>query len=1159
MGSKRYVHERRACLAGYLKMPSILSAMSFELRHLPRVTSRLVRTNGRIFELWSPNSAQIPFFPGVVRPNFFPEVPRNPSERRYDGHVGVHDCLHTPQYLRQDVGHWPFMRRITHVDDDDYAAAAFAPLTDYWRDVGPHTLAGRLDPEFIDRLCTLSRELQARMSALRHLLSPTSTTWENRPAFASVTNLEMLRNVKYWEEAVDLGVALQRSLREMDAWVSYVGQQRSWNALNLDALRRTTMDVADEQYIGGWINGTSEDVVLRYMLARVPCFVVHEYQSDEMPRSSVCTFPNFLQNTEVEALLSDMNPYQQIARRGGLLDSITTGDDGRGMAPFATAEAERRSSSVFLESLPSLVLPPLPTQPAPARHSAAGGWGSTVSASNSNAPRPPRAIVRCGGLEARTERFGYPRAIIRCGGLEAREPGVTPARKLLLHPPTASHALALSVPSAHSSATIPAPASNPRQTIATSLTPGPSAPPSSAANRFEALPLERRTIEQGRVDWIVPPPIAAPNPNIKDWEHWELADELYDCMMWTAVGKAKAKNLSYPLTRYDRDRKRILHLDHYDPPPGVLDHERFGEPVPSFPWIYPSGDKGIPKHASRWMYKDREAKRGEVGKLAIVPSAASLPLIESAAEGEMSRGKGKAAATEDDDDEEELGVADVPEEGGIATCVIVLDGLDDSITAVMFRAFARDALWNARAEPTSIVHGQGRIWVRFVDATGGLRAFGSLHSLGYDVRASWASLDDFEEAARYSRDLWTPETTAEEAAAPGTSEASDTMEVDYPVRPPSRLALALVTPEAPSPSAMDASSTPPVTSNVGPTTPTTVRHPPSPVRHLPSPTPPPREISPQPLACTMDIGTSVSTMRQLQLSHLARPSSPISGLLARTSAPPPSEPRAMRQENGIRGPVKRALEERFSDPRDVARRPLEKRFTSPLAASSSKWRITRPRHTPATAPLSWRSPPSLARRFSTPPPLSASSSRLPPPDVTNGYTFATIPWSSRPPPPSSADPFALPPRGIRSPSEYYPSPLPLAERFPLHPAQGLIPLPLRLAPEDSPCKRPWLDKEDRELGEPGVTDSPAKKRVRRGRRAGRVIQDAEARRKAREAQAEALMDVDNDMANEDFVEWVATLDAVAEAEAQEEREEELVVTEQKWSTDDDDDPPIAGC
>ncbi|KAJ7082500.1 hypothetical protein C8R44DRAFT_894796 [Mycena epipterygia] len=746
--------------------------MSFELHHLPHVTSRLVRTSGRVFELWSPNSSQIPFFPGITRADFFPQVPRNPSERRYDGRVGVNDCIYTPQ-LRT------------------------------WRTL---TML-RLYPMFVDRLCSLSRELQTRMAALRLILNPISTTWENGPTFATVRNIEMLRRMSYWEEAVNLGVALQRSFREMDAWVS-----------------RTN--------IGGWFNGTSEDMVLRYMLARIPCLVIHEYQSDEMPRPSVRTFPNFLQNTEVESLLSDMNPYQQIARRAGLLDSITVGDDGRGLAPFATAEAERHSSS---------------PRSSPAQSSAAGGPGLELGA-----PATPARSSAAGSLRRESSS------------------SATPARALLRYLPSASRA---TTPSASSSssmtiAPLPTPLTT-RQDSAPARTEESPAPSSSTDNRFAVAPLERRTLKQGRVDWIVPPPIAQPNPKVKDWENWKLSDEFYGTMTWTAVGKAKAKSLSYERKRYDRNHKRVLHLDRYDTPPGVLEPTRFGEPVPSYPWIYPSGNKGIPKPVSRWMYHNREAKRWEVGNRAMVPSALSLPRIEQDTGNGATSRKGKAVATGAEDKDEEMRDVELPAEGVAASHIMVLNGLDADITAVMFREFARDAFWNA-------------------------------------------DVDDYDEAARYSRDLWTPETTPEE---PGQ--------------------------------ALDPSA-------------------------------------------------------------------------------------------------------------DVN-------------------------------PMEWDSPA----------------------------------------------------RSYEPPVDYASSSLPLAEHFPLHPAQRLIPLPLQLAPEDSLYKQPRLDGDEPEFEE---SVSPAKKRVRRGRRAGQVIQDAEVKRKAREAQAEALMDQDDNMVNEDFVEWVTSLDAVAEAEG----------------GDDDEDPPIAG-
>ncbi|KAJ7142838.1 hypothetical protein C8R44DRAFT_726152 [Mycena epipterygia] len=495
------------------------------------------------------------------------------------------------------------------------------------------------------------------------------------------------------------------------------------------------------------------------------------------------------------------------------------------------------------------------------------------------------------------------------------------------------------------------------------------------------------------------------------------------------------------------------------------------------------------------MYKDREAKCWEISEQAMVPSAVSLPLIEGDVEGERSKRKGKAVATEDDD-KEELRVVDVPEKGEITTCVIMFDGLDDSITMVMFRAFTCNTFWNAHAEPISIIHGQGQIWVRFADATGGLRVFGSLHSLGYDVRASWASLDDFEEAAHYSHDLWTLETTAEEATVPGTSEASNMMEVDCPVQPPSHLALAVVTPEAPSLSAMDVSSMPPVTPNVGPTTPMTARHLPSPM--------------PLPLACNIDIGTSVFTMRQLQLSHLACWHEPLCRRLANlTPCTRRKNPRPSQESPG------EAFLGSTRHHTPAAREEIHK--SSGRVIVKVVYNLAPPHAHDGAALLAFATLPCETVLHAT----TSGGIELASP-TTRGHEWVHIHNNSL----EFATTSSVQCRPFRAPTTGSPTTV------------GVLSVSIAAS---------RLDKEVLELREPVATDSPVKKRVRCRRHAGRVIQDAKAQRKAREVQAEALMDVDDDM---NF--------AMTEVEAQEECEEELAVTEQKWSMDDNDDPPIAG-
>ncbi|KAJ7164861.1 hypothetical protein C8R43DRAFT_1122740 [Mycena crocata] len=109
----RYSEGRLRSNAGYEDFPSIYTAMSFDLRQLPRISSRILKVDGHTLELWSPNSKQLPYLPGVCQDDFLPTIPSALQARRYDGHAGKHDGMVVPQYYRDIASHWPFMRRPT--------------------------------------------------------------------------------------------------------------------------------------------------------------------------------------------------------------------------------------------------------------------------------------------------------------------------------------------------------------------------------------------------------------------------------------------------------------------------------------------------------------------------------------------------------------------------------------------------------------------------------------------------------------------------------------------------------------------------------------------------------------------------------------------------------------------------------------------------------------------------------------------------------------------------------------------------------------------------------------------------------------------------------------------------------------------------------------
>ncbi|KAJ7071870.1 hypothetical protein B0H15DRAFT_806923 [Mycena belliarum] len=704
----RYARPRMACLAGYYDPPSIFTAMSFDLRQLPLVLSRIVILGTRKLELWTPNSLQYPFLPGAFQSNYRPTAAATLiAERRYDGHYGKHDCLHAPQYFRADAMHWPFIRRASAVSSEDGAYDAFAPLTSFWtpdskRNPSPR---GFLQPDFIARLGDLERSLEARMLRFRRRVD--SREWDRRPSAKMGSATGRLLSIRTWDEAVDQGVAIQRSLREMEAWVSWEEEIERQRALSQEDMRNMDMMLAQEEFIGVWVNGADERTTLFYMAAGVPCFIVHEYAPGATSRDEVRdvrVFKDLVSGTELETELSEDNPYQRLARLQSFKDTPFSGEDGRGRARLATAADEARSSSLHLESLrrPMLIHP---------------------------------------------HRLGYSRPNL----LPSRAPSM--AAEALNFPPSRAPSMAaeaLNPPEYHRGS--PAPSRALPRAAETSGHKLPGVAPAArkaGEDRYTPRPVERVTIATDREDWIVPPPIHSDWTG--QWTRWELS-------IWAGVpawvSRGKKAEIDAEAVWYDRELGRRLYIDDFVPSGGSLDFQKYGAPVPRFPFYFDNGGSGVAHRASSWMYPTQGAAKHEVGRRQSRPDARRLPLKKGKkptsdgpdAGGAMSKGKGKAREGE---------YMEVDDEEGRASNVIALRGVDSQVTALMFRAFAADALYAVRAAPPAIVHGQGRMWLRFESTSEARRAFGALVEMNSEVEGAFEPDGAFDEAFTYSRDRWT--------------------------------------------------------------------------------------------------------------------------------------------------------------------------------------------------------------------------------------------------------------------------------------------------------------------------------------------------------------------------------------------------------------------
>ncbi|KAJ7145042.1 hypothetical protein C8R46DRAFT_1232425 [Mycena filopes] len=737
--------------------------MTFLLRQFPLFSSRFVRSYGRVFELWSPNSSIPAYLPGLPAASPLLFIASAPPQRRYDGHTGKHDCLHVPQYSQEATRYWAYMRRASSVQPEDWNADAYLPFVGQWVDEGRR---GHLDEAFISRLSAINRELERRKQELDRRYGATYRS--NYPRFPSELDVQRLAEIKSWEEAVDHAVPIQRGLREKEGWIEErFAHVSTPERRDVESLRARDMPVSLDYRMGAWVNGCSELTVLTLMAMRVPVFVVSELDGEAAALFTDSAASNFLEGTDVEQTLSEDNPYQKIAcaqflldnllRRGpsisfepdvppiqrqwassaflfeqpGIRRDVWMGTEGERLEwqllaePFRRAEPPRTS---YARSPPRVIPPtnpatlaararpnPFPSTPAlpPATSS---GWGTAAW------PRTDREEGGWGGnsnwASGESERLHRPHAS-----------------------PTPSRASA--------------PAPTPASTLA-------STPASASTSRYAAPDLEYRVVDSEHMPWIVAPDVAPENTATKDRYERFVLKKIDEVMMWVRV--SNRGELNYRNQWVDRVRRRRLYFGDFVIPAGVVDVDIFGAPVPRYQFMVLDGNKYKPLKASHWMYRKDAPLCGDVGKKQRTPHPNQLPRWKELAKGkDAAKAKGKAVAPYvdndyDDDDVEGMDV-DVggPTEAERPSECVVLDGVDSDHTAVVFQGLSADRLWGARARPTVILNAQRRIWLRFATVEEGQRALGALASMSYGVEASFASVYSFEDARQYTGDIWTPD------------------------------------------------------------------------------------------------------------------------------------------------------------------------------------------------------------------------------------------------------------------------------------------------------------------------------------------------------------------------------------------------------------------
>jgi hypothetical protein len=198
-------------------------------------------------------------------------------------------------------------------------------------------------------------------------------------------------------------------------------------------------------------------------------------------------------------------------------------------------------------------------------------------------------------------------------------------------------------------------------------------------------------------------------------DKWELG-EVNDKRAWIYRGrKVSVESKCW----YDHSLGRHLYFGCFDPPPGLLDWEHFGSPVPRYPFFIESSNRWTLKKPLHWMYPSQDGEARDYDKRAEAPHPSRLPLAG---------GKGKMLVVEDQEmedeemfssDEEEGMEVDKFEEENPTTNVVTVADTSQDISVQTFQALTRDAFSISHTHPLAILRAQGLIWVRFEDVTAG--------------------------------------------------------------------------------------------------------------------------------------------------------------------------------------------------------------------------------------------------------------------------------------------------------------------------------------------------------------------------------------------------------------------------------------------------------
>ncbi|EDR12592.1 uncharacterized protein LACBIDRAFT_311137 [Laccaria bicolor S238N-H82] len=342
----RVTSTRRSSATSYLARPCVDSRMIAKLPKFEIQSHRIVQLGEEVWELWSPNAQQLPFLPGLLEDHFSVDIASRRSDRRSDGHLGRFDACVSPQFATGHPSWAPHIKRVPTSLSECPEFACILDVTDSRSSI--HT-------NYIRELQQRNSRLEARIENLRanSRRDPSITledVWKFYNPNLRPDDISDLRSIRSFDKALDDVTLLQRKFKLKAAWIDWVERQQTTTSWSRSTNRLPEM--ADESYMGCWINGQEEEEIDWLLAHRIPCFIVHKLMGDKLDRLLDAgrgpKHTSFVRNTPIENLSSPHNRIETFLRRQRVIITESDNDDNIGNEePSDPPEALYASFSLF--------------------------------------------------------------------------------------------------------------------------------------------------------------------------------------------------------------------------------------------------------------------------------------------------------------------------------------------------------------------------------------------------------------------------------------------------------------------------------------------------------------------------------------------------------------------------------------------------------------------------------------------------------------------------------------------------------------------------------------------------------------------------------------------------------------------------------------------